>query len=427
MIDLKNVSKIYRTDGVKKVVLNNISFSFPTDVSIALMGANGAGKSCLLKIVSGLIEPTYGSVSRSCSVSWPVGFAGSFHRDLTGAQNARFVARLYGEPSDKLLEFVKDFSELGDDLQKPVRVYSSGMRSRLAFAISMGIKFDYYLIDEVTSVGDANFRKKSSDFLLNKMDSQGALVVSHSNEMLRKLCRSGVVLEKSNLYYFQELDAAIDYYDWTRTRKPTQFVALEGKEKRHVDYLLSLYPRITDAKKPQVAYTLSLLARDPRYMHLVVPRTDFAVSGPAMRHLVANEKWDSAEQLAHMLVHKDPPGAALSLQILSNELFKQGRDKRWLRYARAAVKAKGANSVTNLFLARRLLISLGRPSPEVRQCIEDALAKDPESARAYWLRARVDLHDGSVAEARAAIAKALSIEPGNADFIDVKRQIDAAA
>lgn len=155
MIELVNVHKWYLLNGVRKDVARDISFTFPAGECVALMGGNGAGKSTMLKMLAGTIRPNSGKIIRHGSVSWPVGFAGSFHGDMTGAQNARFVARVYGVDTDDMVDFAREFSRLGGHMNLPVRTYSSGMKSRLAFAISMAIKFDTYLIDEITAVGDA--------------------------------------------------------------------------------------------------------------------------------------------------------------------------------------------------------------------------------------------------------------------------------
>lgn len=214
MILLQNISKTFATKGVRKVVADNICFAFPDDEAVGLIGRNGAGKSSLLQMISGIIEPDAGSVVRSGTVSWPVGFQGSFHPDLTGAENARFVARLYGVDTHDLEGFVQEFAELGDHYHLPVRSYSSGMRARLAFAVSMAVPFDTYLIDEVTSVGDAAFRAKSEALLLERMKNSSAIVVSHSMDLLRRICRSGLVLENGRVFYYARIQRAIEHHNY---------------------------------------------------------------------------------------------------------------------------------------------------------------------------------------------------------------------
>lgn len=213
MIELRNLSKTFLLEGQRKTVARNISQVFPTGTSVGLLGRNGAGKSSLLKMIAGTMDPTEGEVRSTGTISWPVGFAGSFHPDLTGAQNTRFIARIYGMETTELIDFVGRFAELGPHFHLPVRSYSSGMRSRLAFGVSVGIPFDTYLIDEVVSVGDAIFKRKSGDLLRDRMRHSSAIVVSHSMQMVRQLCDVGAVLEDGDLTYYEDLDEAIEHHE----------------------------------------------------------------------------------------------------------------------------------------------------------------------------------------------------------------------
>lgn len=210
MIRIENLSKSFPTPrGTRKWVARNINVTFPKGVSVGLLGRNGAGKSTLMEMIGGTMKPDSGRIISEGSISFPVGFAGSFHRDMTGAQNTRFVARIYGVNTDELLAFVEDFSELGDHFHVPVRNYSSGMRSRLAFGISIGIPFDTYLVDEVTSVGDAAFKLKSKVVFQDRMKTAGALVVTHSMKQIRQLCQAAAILEDGELTYYEDVDEAI--------------------------------------------------------------------------------------------------------------------------------------------------------------------------------------------------------------------------
>jgi len=209
MIRLENISKTYVLDGMRQIVADQINVVFPTGVPVGLFGRNGAGKSTLLRIIAGTIKPSSGRVITDGTISWPVGFAGSFHGDLTGVQNTRFIARVYGVDTDALVDFVEDFAELGHHFYQPFRTYSSGMRSRLAFGVSMGIRFDTYLVDEVTSVGDAAFQKKSVEVFNRRMADSGAVVVSHSMGLMRQLCTMGMVLEQGELIVFDNIEHAI--------------------------------------------------------------------------------------------------------------------------------------------------------------------------------------------------------------------------
>lgn len=188
---------------------DDLCLEFPAGVSVGLLGRNGAGKSTLLRMIAGTEEPDSGRIMINGSISWPVGIAGSFHPDLSGAQNTRFIARVYGVDTDDLTAFVEDFAELGMHFHQAVRTYSAGMRARLGFGITMGIRFDTYLVDEVTSVGDAAFRRKSEAVFQDRMSKSGAIVVTHAPEMLRRMCQAGVVLENGRLTYYEDVHEAI--------------------------------------------------------------------------------------------------------------------------------------------------------------------------------------------------------------------------
>jgi capsular polysaccharide transport system ATP-binding protein len=209
MIRFENLSKSFWVKGERKIVIDNLNATLPTGASLALLGRNGAGKSTLMQIIAGTMRPDTGRVVTDGTISWPVAFGGSFHGDLTGAQNVRFVARIYGVDTDSLIAFVEDFAELGKHFHMPVRTYSAGMRSRLAFGTSMGIRFDTYLVDEVTSVGDVAFRRKSQAVFRDRMTQSGAILVSHNLVELRLFCDAAIILDQGHLTYYQDIEEAI--------------------------------------------------------------------------------------------------------------------------------------------------------------------------------------------------------------------------
>lgn len=213
MIRLRNVTKTYATKGSRHLILQNVSVAFPDGRSVGVLGRNGAGKSTLLRLISGTIDPDHGHIDRSGKVSWPLGFSGSFHPALTGAQNTRFVARIYGVDTDALISFVDDFAELGVFLHAPVATYSSGMKARLAFGVSMGVAFDTYLVDEITAVGDASFRKKCQRVLEARLSQARVVMVSHSVGTIRSFCEAGAVLEGGALTYFENVEDAIAQHE----------------------------------------------------------------------------------------------------------------------------------------------------------------------------------------------------------------------
>ncbi len=210
MLRFEHLSKAF--GGGSTVVADRISLDIPSGKAVALLGRNGAGKSSLLRMIAGDLRPDRGRVIRRGRVSWPVGYAGGMHPDITGADNVRFVARLYGVDAGALLDFVSGFAGIGLHFYKPVRTYSSGMRARVAFGLSMGLPFDLYLVDEITAVGDAAFRKASDDLLRARIGSSGAIVVSHSLRQLAGLCEAGMVLERGRLYWHDDVRDAIDHH-----------------------------------------------------------------------------------------------------------------------------------------------------------------------------------------------------------------------
>ena len=213
MIEFRNVSKHYFTQTRRKVVLDGLTLTLPWGAKVGLLGRNGAGKSTMLRMIAGTVRPDAGRIVRRGAISWPLGFSGSFHPELTGAQNARFVARIYGVDTDALVAFVEDFAELGDFLDMPVRAYSSGMRARLAFGMSMGVAFDWYLVDEITAVGDTAFRAKSLQAFRTRLQSAGLLMVSHSVPTIRAYCTAGLVLEGGQARYFDDVEEAIAQHE----------------------------------------------------------------------------------------------------------------------------------------------------------------------------------------------------------------------
>lgn len=212
MIRFENLSKSFWVNNRRKVVIDNLNLTLRTGQSLGLLGRNGAGKSTLMQIISGSMHPDTGRVVTDGTISFPVGFAGSFHPELTGAQNTRFTARLYGVDSAQLTDFVQDFAEIGQHFYMPVKTYSSGMRSRLTFGLSLGIKFDTYLVDEVTAAGDASFKAKARALFDDRMATSGAIMVNHSMGELKEYCQSGIVLEHGKMQYFEDIEDAIEVH-----------------------------------------------------------------------------------------------------------------------------------------------------------------------------------------------------------------------
>lgn len=213
MIRFEHLTKEFVLNGQRKRVAEDINVTFPTGRAVGLLGRNGAGKSTLLQMIAGSVTPTSGRIVSTGTISWPVGFAGSFHPELSGAENTRFVGRIYGVDTDELIAFVEDFAGLDQHFRLPFKSYSSGMKSRLAFGVSMGIGFDTYLVDEVTAVGDAAFRARSSQVFMERMKTSGAVVVTHAMGQVRELCDAVAVLNAGHLSYYEDVDTGIEVHN----------------------------------------------------------------------------------------------------------------------------------------------------------------------------------------------------------------------
>lgn len=215
MIRLQSVTKLYKTRAGNRVILDNQTIDFPTNQAIGILGRNGAGKSTFLRMISGVEGVTSGKILRMANLSWPLGFAGGFHGDLTGRENIRFITRIYGADVEYTMAYVEEFSELGTYLDMPVRTYSSGMRAKLAFGTSMAIPFDCYLIDEITSVGDKWFRRKCEIAFNERRERSGIIMVSHSEGTIRNYCDVGMVLHNGELRFFDSINEAMKFYSNT--------------------------------------------------------------------------------------------------------------------------------------------------------------------------------------------------------------------
>ncbi len=247
MIILQNATKYYHTKNGKKYILKNVSLKLPENKNIGILGVNGAGKSTLLRMLGGIDFPNSGKIISDKTFSWPMGLAGGFQGSMTGRQNVRFVARVFGRDEKEIkeiIEFVKDFSELGDYFDMPIKTYSSGMKSRLSFGLSLAFDFDYILIDETLSVGDSRFKMKSKEALMKKIETSNVLMVSHSMKDLRDLCDVGLLLHEGNLYYFDSIDEAVKAYEDINqkkniTLKPVnEIYGAEEKVKNYLSYRL---------------------------------------------------------------------------------------------------------------------------------------------------------------------------------------------
>jgi capsular polysaccharide transport system ATP-binding protein len=213
MIICQNLRKSYRTGHGRREVLKGINLTINKGERVALLGRNGAGKSTLIKQIGGVELPDSGRIIRQMSNSWPIGFNGGFQGSLTGFDNARFIARIYGRSYAEMREFVEDFTELGSALKQPVKTYSSGMRARLAFALSLAIEFDCYLIDEVILVGDQNFQRKCHYELFEKRADRSMVIASHDMHTIRTICNRALLIHDGEGTICDDVTEAINLYD----------------------------------------------------------------------------------------------------------------------------------------------------------------------------------------------------------------------
>lgn len=215
MIRLEKITKTYKTTSGVHTVFRDLDLEIPSGVGVAFLGRNGAGKSTLINIIGGAERVDSGRLVTDASISWPVGLAGGFQPSLTAKDNVKFVARLYGEKSDipRVVKFVRDFADIAEYFEMPMRTFSSGMRSRVSFGLSMAFDFDYYLIDEVTAVGDPQFRNKCNTALTEKKNNNsGFIVVSHQMDIVRRFCDMAVVLTPAGAQSFTDVEEAIKVY-----------------------------------------------------------------------------------------------------------------------------------------------------------------------------------------------------------------------
>lgn len=215
MIKLQDVTKYFQTKHGKKFILKNVTLVIPSGKNIGILGRNGAGKSTIMRMLGQIEFPNSGTILSPNTFSWPLGLGGGFVGNMTGRDNIKFVCRLYGknrEETGKILSYVKEFSELDKYFDMPIRTYSSGMKSRLSFGLSLSFDFDYMIIDETLSVGDARFRKKSKEALMKKIEWCNVLLVSHDMKTLQEICDAGIVVDKGEMRYYDSIDKAIEHY-----------------------------------------------------------------------------------------------------------------------------------------------------------------------------------------------------------------------
>ena len=215
MIALHNVTKYFTTNVGRRYILKDVTLTLP-DGNIGILGRNGAGKSTLMRMLGRIEFPNHGTITSPDTFSWPLGLGGGFVGSMTGRANVKFVCNLYGQSKEKtreIIAYVQEFSELGDYFDMPIKTYSSGMKGRLSFGLSLAFDFDYMIIDETLSVGDARFKKKAKEALMKKIENCNVLLVSHEMKTLREMCNIGLLVHEGQLYYYEHIEDAIARYN----------------------------------------------------------------------------------------------------------------------------------------------------------------------------------------------------------------------
>lgn len=213
MLRFENVTKFYKTPKGKKVILDDLTLDVRAEKGLAILGMNGAGKSTMVRMISGTELPNSGKIIKEGNVSWPMGLSGTFQPSMTGRDNVLFVSRIYGQDERKIMDEVEEFSELGAYMDMPVGTYSNGMKSRLAFGLSLAVSFDIYLIDEIISVGDRLFREKSREMLQNKVKGSKVVLISHHEETVREFCDKCAILRDGTLTVYEDVDEAFTTFN----------------------------------------------------------------------------------------------------------------------------------------------------------------------------------------------------------------------
>lgn len=212
MIRLRNVTKRYRVRNGWHTVFAGVNLEISKGEKVGILGLNGSGKSTLIRLISGSELPNEGVVERTMSVSWPLALSSAFQGSLTGVDNIYFIARVYGVDAASIIPYVESLSELGLYLREPVKTYSSGMRARLAFALSMAVEFECFLIDEVIAVGDARFHERCAQELFERRRERAMIIVSHEPHYIQDQCDRACVLHQGRLLPYADVDSALSAY-----------------------------------------------------------------------------------------------------------------------------------------------------------------------------------------------------------------------
>lgn len=330
MIRVENLHKTYPTRFGEKEVLTDVNFELRKGEKLGILGRNGAGKSTLIRLISGAEFPTKGRVRADMSVSWPLAFGGAFQENLTGVDNVRFISRIYAQDFESNLAFVEEFSELGAYLREEVRTYSSGMRARLAFAISMITEFDCFLIDEISAVGDARFHDRCNYELFEKRSDRAMVIVSHNPSYISDHCDRFAILNDGRMTFYDDFDEAYGLF-----RNTMGLAESKATEKRE----------IPKNRKQLIEYTHTAAMRDELFQAMVF-EADIKAKA---------KQWEDAEALYREALERQPYQRSYWVQ--------------------AAHMAKEAGYIVRAESAYRSACALGEPLAEVEVFVEDVVRR----------------------------------------------------
>ncbi len=412
MLKIENLTKSYRIKGGRHYVFENVSATFPDDANIGIIGPNGAGKSTFLRILGGIDFPDSGRIVTDRSFSWPLGLKGGFVGHMSGRDNCRMVCNLYGLPGDEIkrkLEQVKALSGIGDYFEEPVDYYSSGMGGRLGFALSMAFDFDYFLIDEITSVGDAHFKALAKQAFAEKTKKSKMIMVSHNMGDIKKFCDIAVLVQGGKIQVYNDMDAAIRAY-LPQTKEATDDLA-EINRQASLDEINITSVKLSEGQEAAVSEITTRLndieqmLRDPR--HYISGHNDefYFRLGSACEALgcerTALEYYKKATELNSHHLRAQQRRAALAATLgLADEVSE-------------AITAAEAIDPLNLFTlkAKQQYLLKQRKFPEALAVSDQALRVAPQNAQLWTQRGAILLAMENMGEALAAQIKAVRYAP----------------
>lgn len=428
MIEVRNLTKSYRVKTGRHYVFREVNAVFPEGANIGIIGPNGGGKSTFLRILGGIDHPDSGEIATNRSFSWPLGLKGGFVNHLSGRENCRMVCNLYGlhpRHISKQLGKIKELSGIGEYFEEPVKYYSSGMGSRLGFALSMSFDFDYFLIDEITAVGDAQFKELAKHALQEKARRSKVIMVSHSMGDIKNFCDVGVVLRDGHLSVYEDLDEAIRSYLPQTPDAEDDFSELM-REANLAEINLESVPIPADLKKvatrvTELRETVMAKLGNPRHRIVGNECDVYAALGQLHQKLGLPAE---AERFYRKAVEIDAYHLASQQQLAA--LAGSRHDSQAEQTALAAAEKIDPRNLKTKLVRAKAKIRAGEPE-EALALLEDLLKKNPKHATAWSLRAKLFQQSNRIEEALDSQIKAVQSGPKNATFHHQLKQLLVAS